>query len=41
MPTNLGEFKTAIGVVETIKEGTDITLVTYGSTLRLVEQAAK
>ncbi|MFZ4107123.1 alpha-ketoacid dehydrogenase subunit alpha/beta [Flavobacterium sp.] len=41
MPTNLGEFKTAIGVVETIKEGSDITLVSYGSTLRLVEQAAK
>lgn len=40
MPTNLGEFKTPIGVVETIKEGTDITLVSYGSTLRLVEQAA-
>ena len=41
MPTNLGEFKTPIGVVETIKKGTDITLVSYGSTLRLVEQAAK
>jgi pyruvate/2-oxoglutarate/acetoin dehydrogenase E1 component/TPP-dependent pyruvate/acetoin dehydrogenase alpha subunit len=41
MPTNLGEFKTAIGVVETIKKGTDITLVSYGSILRLVEQAAK
>ena len=41
MPTNLGEFKTPIGVVETIKQGTDITLVSYGSTLRLVEQAAK
>ncbi|WP_309641652.1 thiamine pyrophosphate-dependent enzyme [Flavobacterium sp.] len=41
MPTNLGAFKTPIGVVETIKEGTDITLVSYGSTLRLVEQAAK
>jgi len=40
MPTNLGEFKTPIGVVETIKSGTDITLVSYGSTLRLVEQAA-
>lgn len=40
MPTNLGEFKTPIGVVETIKKGTDITLVSYGSTLRLVEQAA-
>lgn len=41
MPTNLGEFKTPVGVVETIREGKDITLVSYGSTLRLVEQAAK
>ena len=41
MPTNLGEFRTPIGVVETLKSGTDITLVSYGSTLRLVEQAAK
>ena len=41
MPTNLGEFKTPIGVVETIKTGTDITIVSYGSTLRIIEQAAK
>ena len=41
MPTNLGEFKTPIGVVETIRQGSDITIVSYGSTLRLVEQAAK
>ena len=41
MPTNLGAFKTPIGIVETIKEGSDITLVSYGSTIRLVEQAAK
>ncbi len=41
MPVNLGEFKTPLGVVETMREGTDITLVSYGSTLRLVEQAAK
>ncbi|MBN9284176.1 MULTISPECIES: alpha-ketoacid dehydrogenase subunit alpha/beta [Flavobacterium] len=41
MPSNIGAFKTPIGVVETIKEGTDITLVSYGSTLRLIEQAAK
>lgn len=41
MPLNLGEFKTPIGVVETIKLGKDITVVSYGSTLRLVEQAAK
>ena len=41
MPTNLGEFKTPIGVVETIKTGSDITIVSYGSTLRIIEQAAK
>ncbi|EDP70160.1 transketolase [Flavobacteriales bacterium ALC-1] len=41
LPNNIGEFKTPIGVVETIREGDDITLVSYGSTLRLVEQAAK
>ncbi|WP_348797271.1 alpha-ketoacid dehydrogenase subunit alpha/beta [Flavobacterium adhaerens] len=40
-PLNYGEFKTPIGVVETLKKGNDITLVSYGSTLRLVEQAAK
>jgi pyruvate/2-oxoglutarate/acetoin dehydrogenase E1 component/TPP-dependent pyruvate/acetoin dehydrogenase alpha subunit len=41
MPNNIGEFKTPIGVVETVKEGSDITLVSYGSTLRIVEQTAK
>ena len=39
-PANFGDFKTPIGVVEIIQPGTDITLVSYGSTLRLVEQAA-
>ncbi|NER13394.1 transketolase [Leptobacterium flavescens] len=41
LPTNLGELKTPIGVVETVKEGKDITLVSYGSTLRIVEQVAR
>lgn len=41
MPNNIGQFKTPIGVVETIKEGKDITIVSYGSTLRIIEQAAK
>jgi len=41
MPSNLGEFKTPIGVVETLKEGSDITLISYGSTLNIVEKAAK
>ncbi len=41
LPTNLGEFKTPIGVVETIKEGTDITVVSYGSTLKIVEDVVQ
>ncbi|HNQ27493.1 MAG TPA: transketolase C-terminal domain-containing protein, partial [Aquaticitalea sp.] len=41
LPNNLGEFKVPLGIVETLKEGKDITLVSYGSTLRMVEQAAK
>ena len=41
LPNNLGALKTPIGVVETLKERNDITLVSYGSTLRIVEQVAK
>ena len=41
LPLNLGEYKTPIGVVETIKEGADLTVVSYGSTLRIVEEVAK
>ena len=37
LPNNLGIFKTPIGVVETIKTGKDITVVSYGSTLKIVE----
>ncbi|WP_055436740.1 alpha-ketoacid dehydrogenase subunit alpha/beta [Lacinutrix algicola] len=40
-PTNFGEFKTPIGVVETVKEGNDITVLSYGSTLRIVQDVAK
>ncbi len=40
MPSNLGEFTTPIGVVETVREGSDITLVSYGSTLRMVVEVA-
>ncbi|MEL6303535.1 MAG: thiamine pyrophosphate-dependent enzyme [Bacteroidota bacterium] len=40
MPVNLAEFRTPIGKVETIKQGDDITVLSYGSTLRLVTQAA-
>jgi len=41
LPNNPGELRTPIGVVETVKEGSDITLVSYGSTLRIVEEAAR
>ena len=41
LPVNLGDLCTPIGVVETIKEGSDVTVVSYGSTLRLVSHAAR
>jgi len=41
MPENLGEFKTALGVPEVLNEGNDITLVTYGSCVRIAEDAVK
>ncbi len=41
LPTNLGQFTLPVGIPEITKEGSDITLVTYGSTWRLVSQAAK
>ncbi len=41
LPDNIGDFTTPIGLVETVREGTDITIVSYGATLKLVEDAAK
>lgn len=40
MPENIGEFKVPLGIPEILKEGTDITLVTYGSMCRIVMEAA-
>ncbi len=39
LPTNLGEFNTPIGKTETLMFGDDITVVSYGSTLNLIEEA--
>ena len=39
-PTNLSEFTVLLGKAEILKKGFDITVVSYGSTLRLVEKAA-
>ena len=41
MPSNLGEFTTPLGVPEIVTEGTDITIVSYGSTCNIAEQAVK
>ncbi len=40
-PSNLPELRTPIGKVETVREGSDITLISYGSTLRIVAQTAE
>ena len=41
MPSNLSLIRTPIGISEITKEGTDITIVTYGSTWRIVSAAAQ
>ena len=40
-PNNIGEFKIPLGIPEVVKEGTDLTIVSYGSTFNLCEAAAK
>lgn len=40
LPSNLLNFTVPLGVPEIIKEGEDITIVSYGSTLRIVQEAA-
>ena len=41
LPTNLGEFTVPIGQPEIMREGSDITVVTYGSMVRMLEEVAK
>ena len=41
LPINYGEFKTPIGEIEILREGSDITLVSYGSTLNIVINVAE
>ena len=41
MPNNLGDFQVELGVPEVVAEGSDITIVTYGSTCNLAEEAVK
>lgn len=41
LPLNLLDYQVPLGVIEVVKEGTDITVVSYGSTLRIVQEAAQ
>lgn len=41
LPDNVGEYTVPLGKAEIVREGTDITVVSYGSTLRIVEEAAE
>ena len=40
LPTNLGKFTVPLGVPEVVREGKDLTIVSYGSTLNLAVEAA-
>ena len=40
LPANLTEYTVPLGQPEIIREGSDITVVSYGSTLRIIQEAA-
>ena len=40
LPSNIAEFTVPLGVPEVLREGSDVTLVSYGATLRIVMEAA-
>ena len=41
MPTNLDTFTVPLGVPDILRNGDDVTIVSYGSTLRIVQEAAE
>lgn len=41
IPVNIGEFTVPLGVPEVLREGADVTVVTYGSMCRIVMEAAE
>ena len=41
MPTNLTQFSVPLGIPDILIQGTDVTLVTYGSCIRIAEDACK
>ncbi|EPA00585.1 Branched-chain alpha-keto acid dehydrogenase, E1 component, alpha subunit [Indibacter alkaliphilus LW1] len=40
MPANIGEYRLPLGKPEVLREGNDLTIVTYGSMCRIIEDAA-
>ncbi|HWK99401.1 MAG TPA: thiamine pyrophosphate-dependent enzyme [Parapedobacter sp.] len=40
MPANIGEFTVPLGKAEIVREGKDVTVISYGSTLRVVQEAS-
>jgi 2-oxoisovalerate dehydrogenase E1 component len=40
-PANFGEYCVPLGIPEVLSEGTDVTLVTYGSCVRIAQEAMK
>lgn len=41
LPDNIGTFTVPVGIPETLHEGTDVTLVTYGSCVRVAQEGMK
>ncbi|MGY3052240.1 pyruvate/2-oxoglutarate/acetoin dehydrogenase E1 component/TPP-dependent pyruvate/acetoin dehydrogenase alpha subunit [Pedobacter sp. UYEF25] len=41
LPANVGEFTVPLGIAEVLEEGADVTIVSYGSCLRLAQEAAE
>ncbi|MFP4555722.1 MAG: thiamine pyrophosphate-dependent enzyme [Bacteroidales bacterium] len=41
MPDNVGKYRVPLGIPEVLNEGTDVTLVTYGSCVRIAQEAVE
>ena len=41
LPDNIGEFRLELGIPEILSEGTDLTVITYGSTVKIAVEAVK
>ncbi len=41
LPSNLTDYRVPLGIPEIIREGSDVTIVSYGSTLRIIAEAAE